>query len=265
MRSAEIAAQGWQTRQGSRLTICGVSNMLSDILDCALARGYRDFLVVTNTSEVLRPRTRPFRERLTDLPPGATVEVLPLDRFPPDVAGDVFLGTSAPQRYHLWRQLRERWAVRLCTLVHPAATVSPMAKLAEGVFVGAGSVIGPCAEVHLCVFINRAASVGHDTTVGPFARVQPGAHVGGHVRVGAFATIGIGATVIEEVIIGDNAWVAAGAVVTRDVAAGHFFGAGRSVARSSTADEPELPSWVELQDVLPPPLRAVGDSWPLRE
>jgi carbonic anhydrase/acetyltransferase-like protein (isoleucine patch superfamily) len=238
-----------------RLAVLGVSNMLSDIFDCALALGCAEFRIVVNTEEVLRPRTRSFRDRVAELPTRVRAQVCRFEEFTPEPGFAFFLGTTAPGRYRLWLETRARWQVPLCNLVHPAAHVSPLAFLAEGVFVGAGSVVAASATLHQCAFVNRAASVGHDAVVGPFARIQPGAHVGGHVRVGAFATVGLGARVIEEIEVGDRALVAAGAVVTRDVPAGHVAAGGRSLARSPQADDQELPAWRDLAPALPTPTR----------
>jgi UDP-3-O-[3-hydroxymyristoyl] glucosamine N-acyltransferase len=238
-----------------RLAIVGVSNMLGDVFDCAMANGYDDFLVVSNTEEIVRPRTRSFRERIADLPSDFRVSAVRLDEFAPAPAEACFPGTTAAGRFRLADELRDRLALRWVCLVHPAAYVSPLAALADGVFVGAGSVVGPWAVLHECAFINRAASIGHDTVVGPYARVQPGANVGGHVRIGAFATVGIGASVIEETHVGDAALIAAGAVVTGDVASKQFMAGVPAVARKAVTDAERLPTWQSLALRLSTPIR----------
>jgi UDP-3-O-[3-hydroxymyristoyl] glucosamine N-acyltransferase len=239
-----------------RLTIFGVSNMLGDVFDCALGCGYDDLLVVTNAEEVVRARTRSLRERIADLPQLVRVSVLRIEEYGPGQgAGDCFLGTTAAGRHQLVGALRSRFGIELVALVHPAAYVSSLAALAEGVFVGAGSVIGPSAALHECAFINRAASVGHDSVVGPYARVQPGANVGGHVRIGAFATIGIGASVIEETHIGDGAVIAGGAVVTADVEARQLAAGVPAIVKKVVAESATLPSWQQLEPKLSLPRR----------
>ena len=239
-----------------QLTIFGVSNMLGDVFDCALACGYTDFQVILNTDEAVRARTRSLVERVGDLPDGVRVSVQRLEQYAPEAGGaNHFLGTTAAIRYRLVNQLRERFGIRLGCLVHTAAYVSPMASLADGVFVGAGSVIGPSAALHECAYINRAASVGHDSEVGPYARVQPGANIGGHVRVGAFVTVGIGASVIEETWIGDSALIAGGAVVTNDVEPGQLVAGVPAVAKKAVAESATLPTWRQLEPWLMVPVR----------
>ena len=236
-----------------RLTIFGTSNLLGDVFDCALASGYDDFLVVTNVEEVLRPRTRSLGDRLADLP--VPVAVRRLEEHEPAPDDECALGTTAADRHLLVGELRARFGIRLVALVHPAAYVSPLAALADGVFVGAGSVVGPSAVLHQCVFVNRAASIGHDTVVGPYARVMPGANVGGHVRIGAFVTVGIGASVIEETDIGDAALIAGGAVVTRDVEARRLVAGVPAVVKKPVADGERLPGRPSLAPQLSTPVR----------
>jgi UDP-3-O-[3-hydroxymyristoyl] glucosamine N-acyltransferase len=238
-----------------RLVIVGVSNMLGDVFDCALALGFEDFLVVTNAEEAVRPRTRSFRDRIADLPAGVRVAVQRLDEYRPGQGDERFLGTTAAGRYRLAAELRQCFGAGLVSLVHPAAYVSPLASLADGVFVGAGSVIGPSAVLHQCAFVNRAASVGHDTVAGPYARVQPGANVGGHVRIGAFVTVGMGASVIEETHIGDAAVIAAGAVVIADVEAGRLVAGVPASPKKVVAESVKLPDWQQLEPELSAPIK----------
>lgn len=198
-----------------RLVIFGVSNMLGDIFDCALALGLTPSLVVMNMPEITRPRTKSVTDRIMRLatPP----RIVQLEEFSPQEGECYFLGTTSPQRQKLVEDVRSRFGITCCTLVHPTAYVSPLSRLANGVFIGAGTVIGPGAELGEHVFVNRKVSVGHDTMVEPYVRLQAGCNIGGHVRVGYGATVGMGATVIEELEIGPGAVIAAGAVIIRDV------------------------------------------------
>ena len=199
-----------------RLVIFGVSNMIGDVFDCAFALGLTPSLVVRNCAEVIRPRTKSINERIRLLqsPP----EIISMDEFTPQEGECYFLGTTSPQRGRLVEDIKARYGITCCTLVHPTAYVSPLSRLGDGVFIGAGSVIGPGTKIGDHVFINRKVSIGHDTVVEPFARLQPGCNVGGHVHIGMNTTIGIGANVIEELVIGKAAYVAAGAAVIEDVA-----------------------------------------------
>jgi sugar O-acyltransferase (sialic acid O-acetyltransferase NeuD family) len=195
----------------------GVSNLLSDFFDCAIALGHRVRGVVYNQSEIVRPRTRSVRSRLNDLtPPPAFIALADFRGVP----GEIYaLGTTHPARSALVEELTQEFQLELTALVHPAAYVSPFAHIGPGCFVGAGAIIAPGVVLDPHAFINRAVSIGHDTHIGAFARLQAGCHIGGHVVIGPDCTIGLGAKVIEELEIGAGAFVAAGAVVINDVPA----------------------------------------------
>ncbi|GAA5179695.1 hypothetical protein GCM10025771_22360 [Niveibacterium umoris] len=202
------------------LVIFGHSNILSDLLDCALAQGIAPRAIVVNQTEQLGERDLPLSERLAAFSRVAPApEIVQIEAFVP-MPDDLFvIGPTTPARAVLVQEVRNRFAgIRFGQLVHPTAYVSPLSTIGEGVFVGAGSVIGPGATLEDFAFINRGVTIGHDTRVRTYARVQPGSNVGGLTTIGAGATIGLGASVLERLVIGDGAFVGAGAVVIDDVA-----------------------------------------------
>lgn len=201
---------------GGGLVLFGVSNVLSDIFDCAMALSRPIKTIVMNQPEVLRDRTRSVHERVTCLHPRPIIQ--DLKEFKPRQGEEYFLGTTAEKRGDLANHLENEFGIHFCSLVHPTAYVSPLATVAGGVFVGAKSAIGAEVQIGSHVYINRGVTVGHDTVLGDYSRLNPGCDIAGHVTLGRGVTVGIGATIIEEVDIGDGALVAAGAVVTRDVA-----------------------------------------------
>ena len=217
-----------------KLILFGVSNILSDLFDCALAIGLTPSKVVTNVAENLRPRTKSLAERVAALP--SPPAIIALNSFVPGPGECYFLGTTAPSRPDLVREIEQKFAISFATLVHPRAYVSPLAVVAEGVFVGAGAIVAAGAVLGRHVFINRGASIGHDTVVEPFARLMPGCDLGGHVRIGAGATIGMGANVLQEVHIGADSLVTIGAVVVRDVPDGHIAAGSPARTRSIVPD-----------------------------
>jgi len=200
-----------------RLVIFGVSNLLGNILDCALALRLTPSLVVKNMPEIVRPRSKSVSERVMRIP--TPPRIIQLEEFSPQEGECYFLGTTSPRRQTLVEDIRSRFEITFCTLVHPAAYVSPMSSLANGVFIGAGTIVGPGAEFREHVYVAQKVSVGHDAVVEPYARLQHGCNIGGHVRVGYGATVGSGATVLQELEIGPEAFIAAGAVVIEDVPA----------------------------------------------
>lgn len=200
------------------LVIFGTSNILSDIFDCAIANQLSISKIVTHLPEEIGERNRSLSSRIQDLSViGEVPTVQELNEFSPSDNELYILGPTTPTRSNLAAEIKRRFNIHFTQLIHPTAYVSPLAKLSEGVFIGANSVIGPGAHLAEHVFINRGVTIGHDTYIGSFSRIQPGCNLGGLSRIGNSVTVGIGATLIERLIVGDDAFIGAGAVVTSDV------------------------------------------------
>ena len=106
---------------------------------------------------------------------------------------------------------------QLVSVIHPRASVSPHARLADGCFVAAQAVIATGVVLELSVIVNHAAVVDHDCTVGAFSHIAPGAVLGGGVRIGSRVLIGSGAVVQPGRSICDGAVIGSGAVVCHDI------------------------------------------------
>ncbi|MFZ6876414.1 acetyltransferase [Undibacterium sp. Di27W] len=208
----------------NKLVIFGSSNILSDLFDCALANGLVVSRIVLHLPEAPGERDLSLAQRLDIWASyGPVPEVVELADFQPAQDELYLLGPTTPTRQVLEQEILQRFpahGLEFHTLIHPRAYVSPMAKLAAGVFVGANSVISPGAVLGRHVFVNRGVTIGHDTHIDAFSRVQPGSNVGGLSRIGHSVTIAIGATLTERLRIGDHAFIGAGAVVISDVETG---------------------------------------------
>ncbi len=115
---------------------------------------------------------------------------------------------------HAGRGSEEPWTPNL---VHPAAWVSPTARLGRGVYVGPGAVIHCRAVVADWAIINSGAIVEHECEIGENAHVAPGAVLGGATRVGRDTLVGIGTRTLPGMKIGAGCIVGAGSVVVHEV------------------------------------------------
>jgi len=119
-------------------------------------------------------------------------------------------------RHRKLLELEEEGA-RICSLVHPAATVSRYALLESGSVVFAGVVVNADARIGMGAILNTGCSIDHDCVLGASVHVSPGARLAGGVRIGDLSWIGIGASVRQLVQVGSQVTVGAGTVVISDV------------------------------------------------
>jgi sugar O-acyltransferase (sialic acid O-acetyltransferase NeuD family) len=140
---------------------------------------------------------------------------------PADCAGQRFHVTiGVPRaRERVFQRLQAAGRLPL-NVVHPKASVSPLAALGRAVFVAAQAVVGPAARLGDSVIVNHGAVVDHDCVVGAFSHIAPNATLGGNVRIGRRVLVGAGATILPGVEVGDDSIIGAGAVVTGTVGAG---------------------------------------------
>lgn len=99
---------------------------------------------------------------------------------------------------------------------HPAAIVSPLARLASDVQVLAGAIVQVGAALGSGTIVNTAAVVEHDCVVGEFVHIAPRAVLCGDVRVGDESHIGAGAVVRQGLQLGPRTVAGAGAVVVKN-------------------------------------------------
>jgi len=114
----------------------------------------------------------------------------------------------------------EAAGVRFARLIHPAAVVSPRARIGPGAVVMARAVVQPDAVVGAHAIVNTGAIVEHDGVLGECAHAAPGAILTGGAIAGDGALIGAGAVILPGRSVGNWATAGAGAVVTRDVPPG---------------------------------------------
>jgi UDP-perosamine 4-acetyltransferase len=112
----------------------------------------------------------------------------------------------------------------LPAVIHPAALLSPAARIGAGAQVMARAVIGPEAKLGDLALVNTGAIVEHDCRLGLAAHLGPGAVLCGGVVVGVRALVGAGAVVRPGCRIGADAVIGLGAAVAEDVPDGARMG-----------------------------------------
>ena len=110
----------------------------------------------------------------------------------------------------------------LATLIHPDATISPRAKIGDGVLICAGSVIDPGVEIGNWSIINKNCSISHGTVIGKACHIAPGSAIAGNCKIGDGVWMGVHSCVIENISIGKNSFIGAGSVVVNSFADDSF-------------------------------------------
>jgi acetyltransferase EpsM len=148
----------------------------------------------------------------TDVELAASLESTPEDDRPWLVLG--FGGPAAARRRAVSAfGNAARWAA----IVHPAAWVSPGARVGEGAVVMAGAMVNTGAEIGAHAILNTGVVVEHDVVIGSQAHLAPSVVVGGGTHIGEDAMIGLGAAIRDHLTVGSCVVVGMGAVVVASV------------------------------------------------
>lgn len=116
-----------------------------------------------------------------------------------------------------WLRRAQRSGMRIATVVHPSAVLSPEAMVGPGTVLVAGAVVNTGAVLGSGCIVNTLSSIDHDCRLADGVHVSPGAHLAGNVIVGEASWIGIGSVVRQGITIGKGVVVGAGAAVVADV------------------------------------------------
>lgn len=141
-----------------------------------------------------------------------------LERFP---AARVLAVPGSPSSYKLRRGVVEGLNVpanRFVSVVHPAATISPLARIGRNVLIMAGVVITSNAVIgdHVCILPNTV--VHHDAVIGSWSLIGSNVTIAGGTSVGENCYVGSGSSIMNGVRVGEGSLVGLGSNVVRNVA-----------------------------------------------
>ncbi|MBV8043285.1 acetyltransferase [Pluralibacter sp.] len=115
-----------------------------------------------------------------------------------------------------------REGYRFASVLANEASVSPHARLGQGVQIMQGAIVQSGAHIGDNVIVNTGAIVEHDCAVGEHCHLAPRAVLCGSVSLGTQVFVGCAAAVIQGISVGNDAVVGAGATVTRPVPERHI-------------------------------------------
>ena len=158
--------------------------------------------------------TRMWQENSTGAPYLGTADDF-LRETPPDALYIIAIGDNA-----IRMTLDQRFSAegkRALTVIHPSASVSPRAEIADGVYIAAFAFVGPRAQLGRQVIVNVGASIGHNAVLEDFSQVCPGARVSGFARIKQGAFLASNSVVPPNGLVGEWGKVAANSFATRPV------------------------------------------------
>jgi sugar O-acyltransferase (sialic acid O-acetyltransferase NeuD family) len=132
-------------------------------------------------------------------------------------------GIGGPRSYRQKPQIIARLALpqeRYAAIVHPAATVSPSARIGTGSCILAHATVCANVAIGMHVMMLPGCVIGHDTMIGDCSILAAGVIVSGNVRIDRNCYLGAGSVLRDGVSIGERAMVGLGAGVVGDVEGG---------------------------------------------
>lgn len=184
----------------NRLLILGASGHGKVVADCATKNGYENIVFLDDDESL----TRCGKYSVA----GKCVKAGSME-------GDMIVAVgNAWVRQRLQESLGQG---RLVKLIHPSAVLAEGVEIGAGSVVMAGVVINSGTSIGVGCIINTLSSVDHDCIVGDFVHISVGAHAAGNVRIGTRTWIGAGAVVSNNVEICGDCVIGAGAVVVKDI------------------------------------------------
>jgi len=198
--------------------IFGGGSFISDVFDLIHANHGAVYKIYLNLPERKQEGKITLEHRISLL--NYDVELYKsLDYFEPQNDCNYVVGFITPQKYCLIEELKKKFNISFCSLIHPNSHLGSNVHIGEGVIVSPGTVIAPNAYLDNFCTVNRGVSIGHDAKIGKYTRIGPSVSIAGGTKIGDKCSIGIGACILDNVQIGDFTVIGAGSIVTRNVQA----------------------------------------------
>ena len=124
------------------------------------------------------------------------------------------------ERESIVNMLIEKRKVMPVNAIHATATISAVAVLGHGNYIGAEAVVNSFAEVGSHCILNAQSLIEYEAKLEDFVQVGAGSKVGAGAVLEQGVFLGAGVIVVPGIKIGKNARIGAGSVVIADVKAG---------------------------------------------
>jgi sugar O-acyltransferase (sialic acid O-acetyltransferase NeuD family) len=131
---------------------------------------------------------------------------------------------GSPTSYHTRKETIEGLGIddeRFAKVIHPAASVSPLASVGHNVLIMAGVVLTINARIgsHVCILPNTV--IHHDVVVGDWCLIGSNVTISGNTVVEENCYIGSGSSIMNDLHIGSGSLMGLGSNVICNVAPGN--------------------------------------------
>lgn len=136
-----------------------------------------------------------------------------------------FCALGDPAQRKKYSEIIKNKGGRFMSIISSKAEIAPSAKIGEGCFVDAYTVISDNVAVGDNSIFQRGAVIGHDAIVSDYVTIGTYAFCGGGSFIGSLTTINPHSTICRLARVGEDVVVGAGSVVIRNVPNhNHVFG-----------------------------------------
>ena len=119
-------------------------------------------------------------------------------------------------RKKLFLHLKE-CGLKVCTIIHPRASVEPSAMLGEGTQIMQGAIVGSNVQIGANCIINSGSIISHDVVIGNNVHIAPGAIIAGGATIKDDTIVGMGCTIFLGLTIGKNVIIQNGINVFKNI------------------------------------------------
>lgn len=190
---------------GKQLIIVGASGHGKVIADIARKNGYQEISFLDDDKTKILCAGYKVIGALEDA-----------ERFP---ESDFIVGIgSCAIRKKIQTQFEAK-GFNLVSLIHPNAVIADGVTIGAGTVVMAGAIVNPDTTIGRGCIINTGATVDHDNRIEDYVHISVGSHLAGTVTVGEGTMIGAGAVVSNNLSICSGCMIGAGAVVVSNLEA----------------------------------------------
>ncbi len=114
-------------------------------------------------------------------------------------------------------EIMEKHGFKPAKIIHPTVLISNSARIEEGTYVGAYSIINPGVRIGKHVLINQRVAIGYNVVMEDYSHACPGAQINGNCKIETGAMIGSNASILQNRIIGSYATVGSNSHVVTNV------------------------------------------------